>query len=162
MDAELRDHWLAHTRELLAEAGRRTGAARTAVIDLLAREGQCLLSAQDIVERLRKRRRVSAASVYRALEELHELGLLERVDGRDGTARYEIAAPQRARHHHFFDEDSGAIIPFTDDALERAIAEVASRLGVRLTSHEVTLRGMRDRSGGVGDRQPAGGAAERE
>lgn len=141
MDPELRDRWLARTEQRLVSTGRRSGAARTAVIELLAREGQCLVGAQDIVDRLRGHRPVSAASVYRALEELYELGLLHRVDGRDGIARYEIADAERTHHHHFVDEASGTVLPFTDEALEQAIADVAARLGIELSSHDVILRG---------------------
>jgi Fur family ferric uptake transcriptional regulator len=138
----LRDRWLEQVEQRLSRSGRRSGAARTAVVELLSREGQCLLSAQDIIERLRPERPGSVSSVYRALDELHELGLLHRLDGRDGIARFEIADPVQ-HHHHLIDEASGKITAFTDESLERAIAAVADRLGVQLTGHDVILRGRR-------------------
>jgi Fur family transcriptional regulator, ferric uptake regulator len=140
VDPALRDRWLSRAEGRLSGAGLRAGAARTAVVEVLAREGQCLVTAQEIVDRLRGERVGSAATVYRVLDELFELGLLHRVDGRDGVARYEIADPQR-HHHHFVDEDTGEVRAFTDAALERAIEAVARRLGVRLSSHDVILRG---------------------
>lgn len=145
MDPELRDRWLARAQQLTAGAGLRSGAARTAVIELLARDGQCLLSAQEITDRLRAQRSGSAATVYRVIDELFELGLLHRLDGRDGTARFEIADPQR-HHHHFVDERTGEVQAFADEPLEQAIDAVAQRLGVRLTGHDVVLRGARDAS----------------
>ena len=145
MDATLRDRWLERAEQRLAGAGLRAGAARTAVVELLAREGQCLLSAHEVTDRLRPKGVGSAASVYRVLDELFELGLLHRLDGRDGIARYEIADPER-HHHHIVDEHTGEVRPFTDESLEEAIAAVGERLGVRLTSHEVILRGVRGRS----------------
>jgi Fur family transcriptional regulator, ferric uptake regulator len=141
VDPALRDRWLSRAEDRLSGAGLRAGAARTAVVEVLAREGQCLVTAQEIVDRLRAERVGSAATVYRVLDELFELGLLHRVDGRDGVARYEIADPQR-HHHHFVDEDTGEVRAFTDAALERAIEAVARRLGVRLSSHDVILRGQ--------------------
>jgi Fur family ferric uptake transcriptional regulator len=140
VDEALRDRWLARADRRLSGSGRRAGAARRAVVELLARDGQCLLSPQEIIERLRPEGAGSPSSVYRALDELHELGLLHRLDARDGSARYEIADPLR-HHHHFLDEASGDVRPFTDDALEQAIDAVAERLGVRLTGHDVILRG---------------------
>jgi Fur family ferric uptake transcriptional regulator len=140
MDHALRDRWLDRADQQLSGTGKRAGAARTAVVELLAREGQCLLSAQEIIERLRADGVGSASSVYRALDELFDLGLLHRLDGRDGIARYEIADPLR-HHHHFVDEATGDVRAFTDDALEQAIAAVAERLGVQLTGHDVILRG---------------------
>jgi Fur family ferric uptake transcriptional regulator len=147
VDPELRDRWLAHANELVSGAGLRAGAARMAVIELLAREGQCLLSAQDITDLLRGKGAGSAASVYRVLDELFELGLLHRLDGRDGTARFEIADPQR-HHHHFVDERSGEVEAFSDEQLEVAIGAVAERLGVELSGHDVVLRGARRAAGG--------------
>jgi Fur family transcriptional regulator, ferric uptake regulator len=144
MDPELRDRWLEHAQECATGAGLRSGAARTAVIELLAREGQCLLSPQDMIDRLRAQGSGSAASVYRVIDELFGLGLLHRLDGRDGIARYEIADPDR-HHHHFVDEQTGEVEAFSDEALEQAINAVAGRLGVRLTGHDVVLRGARAR-----------------
>jgi Fur family transcriptional regulator, ferric uptake regulator len=145
MDSALRDRWLERAEQRLSGAGLRAGAARTAVVELLAREGQCLLSAQEITEQLRTHGVGSAASVYRVLDELFELGLLHRLDGRDGIARYEIADPER-HHHHIVDEHSGEVRPFADERLEEAIAAVGERLGMRLTSHEVILRGVPERT----------------
>jgi Fur family transcriptional regulator, ferric uptake regulator len=142
VDPELRDRWLARAVQLTSGAGLRSGAARTAVIELLAREGQCLLTAQEITDRLRSQGAGSPATVYRVMDELFELGLLHRLDGRDGVARFEIADPQR-HHHHFVDERTGEVQAFADDALEDAIDAVAERLGVELTGHDVVLRGTR-------------------
>jgi Fur family ferric uptake transcriptional regulator len=146
VDAELRDRWLVHAQQLAAGAGLRSGAARTAIVELLAREGQCLLSAQEITDRLRSQGSASAATVYRVIDELFALGLLHRLDGRDGVARFEIADPHR-HHHHFVDEQTGEVEPFADETLEHAIETVAQRLGVELSGHDVVLRGAR-RSGG--------------
>jgi Fur family ferric uptake transcriptional regulator len=140
MDQLLRDRWLAQADQTLSTAGRRSGAARTAVVELLAREGQCLLSAQDVVERIDHA--ASASSVYRTLDELAELGLLHHMTGRDGVTRFEIADPS-ARHHHVVEEPGGIVRPFTDAELDRAIERAAVRLGVRLTDHEVVIRGRR-------------------
>jgi Fur family ferric uptake transcriptional regulator len=146
MDPQLRDRWLAHAQRCTDGAGLRSGAARTAVVELLARDGQCLLSPQEITDRLRSQGSGSTTSVYRVIDELFELGLLHRLDGRDGIARYEIADPEH-HHHHFVDETTGTVEAFTDDALERAIDAVAQRLGIELTGHDVVLRGTRRRAG---------------
>ena len=142
MDPKLRDRWLEHAHRCTEGAGLRAGAARAAVIDVLARDGQCLMTAQEITDRVRARGKGSAASVYRIVDELFALGLLHRLDGRDGIARYEIADPEH-HHHHFVDEATGTVEAFTDDALEHAIHAVAARLGIDLSGHDVVLRGTR-------------------
>lgn len=142
MATEVNERWLEHAERRLNAAGLRSGAGRVAVIELLAREGRCLVTPQELVARLRETGTGSNATVYRALETLHGLGLVHRVDGRDGVARYEIADPDD-HHHHYVDEDAGAVLPFRDDDLERAVAAAADRLGLRLTGHDVILRGVR-------------------
>lgn len=140
MDAELRDRWLAHAHATIGRAGLRTGAAREGVVALLAREGQCLLSAQDLTDRARGQGVGSAASVYRILDELFALGLVHRVRGPDGVGRYEIADPD-GHHHHVVDQDTGEIRAFADERLEREILAAAQRLGLELTGHDVVLHG---------------------
>jgi Fur family transcriptional regulator, ferric uptake regulator len=156
VDPKLRDRWLAHAQRRTDGAGLRTGAARSAVIELLARDGQCLLTAQEITDRLRAQGTGSAASVYRIVDELFALGLLHRLDGRDGIARYEIADPEH-HHHHFVDEASGTVQAFSDDALEQAIDGAAARLGIELTGHDVVLRGTRRAAEAAADQAAASG-----
>ena len=80
------------------------------------------------------------ASVYRALDTLAELRLVQRVEAGDGVARFE---PSRAdhHHHHLVCDDCGKVEPFTDDPLERALERAAGRLGYALEQHDVVLRG---------------------
>src|SRR6266540_1917138 len=75
------DSWLEYTLETLRQSGYRSGGARTAVIEVLA-EQDCCLGAQEIFDLLRERggRKVGIASVYRVLELLASLGLVQRVE----------------------------------------------------------------------------------
>jgi Fe2+ or Zn2+ uptake regulation protein len=143
MDRIARRRWLEHSQAVLRGAGLRASAGRTAVVELLGRQS-CLLSAQDISDRLRREgSRGSTATVYRALETLHELGLVRRFDSGEGVARYEPVDPSGEHHHHIVIEDSGDVLPFEDAELERAIAGLGERLGLTLTSHDVILRARR-------------------
>lgn len=142
----VRERWLEVAHRRFSGTGRRAGAVRIALLELFAAEGQCLVTAGDVIRRLDEQGIGSPASVYRLLDELFALGLLHRVDGRDGTARYEIADPEH-HHHHLVDARTGEVHPFTDDALERAIAGVAERYGFRLERHDIILRGVKVQPG---------------
>jgi Fur family ferric uptake transcriptional regulator len=136
--------WREHTEEALREAGFRGGGARTAVLDLLSRQ-DCCASAQEIHDGLRgSGRAVGIASVYRVLEVLSELRLVQRVDVGDGIARFEPASPGGDHHHHVVCDDCGKVEPFTDPSLELAIARASGRLGYSVDAHEVVLRGECD------------------
>ncbi|MEA2194301.1 MAG: Fur family transcriptional regulator, ferric uptake regulator [Solirubrobacteraceae bacterium] len=132
--------WVLHANAVLRAAGLRASAGRTAVVELLGRQ-TCLLTAQEIADHLREEGSAgSTATVYRALETLHELGLLRRFDA-DGVARYEPIDPSGDHHHHIVLEETGDVVPFDDAELERAIAGIGQRLGLVVTSHDIILRG---------------------
>ncbi|MDO8183969.1 Fur family transcriptional regulator [Conexibacter sp. JD483] len=140
MADDAREKWLAEAKRRMRSAGMRSGQSRTAVMELLARDGRCLMSAQDVVDAMSARGASSRASVYRVLDTLHELGMLHRIDSGDGVARFEIADPDE-HHHHAVNEATGEITTFTDPVLEASIKAIAARLGLELTSHDVILRG---------------------
>ena len=131
--------WAQYADDTLRQTGRRTGGARSALLDLLGRQ-DCCLSAQEIHERLRDEgRRVGIASVYRVLEQLGSARLVQRVEVGDGVVRYEPAHDDH--HHHVVCESCGKVEPFHDDSLERVIGLVSERLSYDVSNHEVVLHG---------------------
>jgi Fur family transcriptional regulator, ferric uptake regulator len=132
--------WVEHAQRELSRAGHRSGGAREEVLGLLGAQ-DCLLSAQEIHDRLRDEGRgVGLASVYRALEVLANLRLVHRVDV-DGTACYEPADPSGEHHHHAICDRCGKLVPFEDAELERLLDGVGARLGYEIGGHDVVLRG---------------------
>ncbi len=133
--------WARQARQGLTDAGYRRGGARRAVIDLLD-EQVCALSASEIQHELATRNReVSRASVYRILEELEELMLVQRVEVGRGLLRYEPARHGPGHHHHLVCERCGRLEPFTDEGLERAIRKASERLPLQVCEHEIVMRG---------------------
>ncbi len=133
--------WLDHALGELRRAGHRTGGARTAVVSLLA-EQDCCLTAQEIFDELRERdRRVGIASVYRALDLLTTMKLVQRLEMGEGVARYEPAHADGEHHHHVVCERCGRVAAFEDDELEDALEGLGAKLGYALEGHDVVLRG---------------------
>jgi Fur family ferric uptake transcriptional regulator len=136
--------WEASALERLRAGGGRTGAARRAVVEFLGAQ-RCCHSAQEVHERIRSAGgHVGIASVYRTLDRLEELRLAQRVDLGDGVARFEPALPGGDHHHHLVCGDCGKVEPFSDPALEAALASVAGALHFDSSGHEVLLRGACD------------------
>jgi Fur family ferric uptake transcriptional regulator len=133
--------WSQDASNRLAAAGYRRGGARAAVVEVL--DGQpCALSAYDIEASLKAgSRAVGRASVYRVLDELEQLGLISRVEVGQGITRYE-ATRGDDHHHHLVCERCGAIVPFQDERLEKAIHGLPQRVAFTVTEHEVVLRGV--------------------
>lgn len=139
-----RDEWARLALTSLEQAGFRRGGARQAVIDVLAAE-PCAVGALEIEERLRTgERRVARASVYRALEQLAELGLVHKLDLGSEAARYERADPGGDHHHHMVCDECGKVLPFSDQALELAVSQIPGRQGFAVREHEVVLHGACD------------------
>ncbi|MHB8657187.1 MAG: Fur family transcriptional regulator [Solirubrobacteraceae bacterium] len=133
--------WSEQVRTSLAAAGLKRGGARERVIGLLA-EQPCALSAVEIEDRLRAEGQTTGrASIYRVLDLLVEHGLAERVEVGDGQARFERIVPGDHHHHHLVCDACGRLVAFDDPALEQAIDDLSQRLGVRVQSHDVLLRG---------------------
>jgi Fur family ferric uptake transcriptional regulator len=133
--------WSTGALERLRQESGRSGGARRLVVELLG-EQDCCLSAQEIHDALRGRGgSVGIASVYRALEGMDALGLVQRIDLGDGVARFEPAHAGGDHHHHLVCDDCGKVEPFEDAGLESAIERVAGGRGYAVAAHEVVLRG---------------------
>ena len=137
--------WSEHVHAVLSQAGLKRGGARERVIELLATK-PCALSAVEIEDELRSLGRPTGrASVYRVLDLLVEHGLAERLELGDGQARFERSHPDGEHHHHLVCDRCGRLVAFDDPGLEQAIDRLSDRLGVRIDSHDVLLRGACER-----------------
>jgi Fur family transcriptional regulator, ferric uptake regulator len=137
--------WARYALETLQAAGHRRGGARTAVVEALARHN-CAVTALDLDDELRRRQPpVGRASVYRALEQLEELGLVQRIEVTRGTAGYERIEPDGHHHHHAICRTCGRMVPFEDPSLERAIGQLSASISFDVTEHDVVLRGKCER-----------------
>jgi Fur family ferric uptake transcriptional regulator len=134
--------WLTQAEATLAAAGRKKGGARRAILELLGAES-CALSAIEIEDALRAEpsRRVSRASVYRILDELEGLGLVQRLDIGQPRVRYERVCGREDHHHHLVCDACGVVMPFSDPALERAISSLSERVPLAVSEHEIVLHG---------------------
>ena len=129
--------WTELATEALSGAGFRSGGGRRQVVEVLGSEN-CALTALEIDKRLPD---VGRATVYRALDQLESLGLVQRVDLGGEAAGYERLDPQGHHHHHIVCERCGRVVAFEDEGLERAIVALGKRPDFTVSSHEVTLRG---------------------
>jgi Fur family ferric uptake transcriptional regulator len=88
--------------------------------------------------------RISIATVYRTVRLFEEANILERHDFGDGRARYE-EAPSR-HHDHLIDLNTGEVVEFRNEEIERIQERIAAELGFELVGHRLELYGRRNRS----------------
>lgn len=128
------ERWSEQAEADLREAGHQLGGARRQVIELLAAQ-TCALTALEMDRRLSAGR----ASIYRALEQLEGLHLVQRIDVGGEAAGYERVGT--THHHHIVCERCGRLEPFFDDALEKTIGAISRKTSFEVATHDVTLRG---------------------
>ena len=122
---------------LAAKAGMRMTDQRRVIARVLS-EAQDHPDVEEVYHRaVSEDEAISIATVYRTVRLFEEAGILTRHDFGDGRARYEPAPDDH--HDHLIDIQSGKVIEFTNDEIERLQHEVAEKLGYRLVDHRLEL-----------------------
>lgn len=94
--------------------------------------------------------RLGKATIYRALDVLVRSELVEEHDFGEGFKRYEHRLSKDPVHHHLVCTDSGEIIEFRSEALERIVEETARRHGFLATDHKLVIFGLSKSSQAAG------------
>jgi Fe2+ or Zn2+ uptake regulation protein len=124
----------------LDDAGYRLTEPRRAVADLVAGHGGHF-TVPDLARAARERRlNVSRATLFRALEVMVEIGVVERLDLPSGDHAYVPCA--RAHHHHVVCSRCGRTAEVDDSGLTDAVNDIARASGFRIDTHRVELFGL--------------------
>ncbi|HSZ73608.1 MAG TPA: Fur family transcriptional regulator [Rhizomicrobium sp.] len=83
---------------------------------------------------------ISIATVYRTVKLFEDAGILERHDFRDGRSRYE-EIPE-SHHDHLIDVQTGKVVEFRNEEIEKLQRRVAEELGFELVDHRLELYGV--------------------
>ena len=85
--------------------------------------------------------KVSIATVYRTVRLFEESGIIEKHDFKGGKARYEQSPD--IHHDHLIDVNTGEIVEFVDEEIEKLQNKVAEKLGYKLVDHRLELYGTK-------------------
>ena len=88
--------------------------------------------------------KISISTVYRTVKLFEDAGIIERHDFREGRSRYEQMPDEH--HDHLIDVNSGAVIEFRSEEIERLQEEIARRHGFKLVGHRLELYAVRLKS----------------
>lgn len=123
-----------------SQAGLKMTDQRRTILRILG-EAEDHPSVEAVFERARARdSSISMATVYRTLNLLDELELVTKHDFNGNFSRYEV---NMDHHHHLMDLESGEVIEFQNEELERLKAKIAYDLGFELIDHRLELYGRR-------------------
>jgi Fur family transcriptional regulator, ferric uptake regulator len=124
----------------LHDHGYRLTEARRAVVETVARSTRALTPVQVYDAARRRYRGLGLVSVYRTLEKLEELHLVQRVHQPEGCQAF-ISASQ-GHQHLLLCQRCGRVTFFEGDDLDVLIGSLAARTGYQIREHWLQLFGL--------------------
>ncbi|MDR5903272.1 ferric iron uptake transcriptional regulator [Halomonas icarae] len=123
----------------LRKAGLKVTLPRVKILQILENaQGEHHLSAEDVYKTLLDAGEdVGLATVYRVLTQFEAANLVVRHNFDGGHAVFEIS--QEEHHDHMVCLESGEIVEFFDEVIERRQQEIAEEHGYELVDHDLVL-----------------------
>jgi Fur family transcriptional regulator, ferric uptake regulator len=122
----------------LRNAGLKVTHPRVRILEILEASDGKHMTAEDIYrDLLGHHDDIGLATVYRVLTQFESAGLVLKHNFEGGQAVYEI---DRGKHHdHMIDIETGKVIEFTSDEIEKLQRDVADKYGYQIEDHSLVL-----------------------
>lgn len=132
-------------KKMLKEKGLKLTGQRLLVLETMAEHPGEHLTAEEIFDLARRNYpEIGLATIYRTLQVLVELNVVDKISFDDGFARYELIEEldsERHHHHHAICIGCKTVISLEEDLLEALEQELMENHGFAVTDHEVKLYG---------------------
>jgi Fur family ferric uptake transcriptional regulator len=129
-------------RHLMAN-GYKLTSQREIILRVLLENEQDHLSAEGVFMLVKEKyAEIGLATVYRTLELLAELTVVEKMNFGDGVARYDLRAEgQEHMHHHLICDECGSLKEIKEDWLLELEQRVEREFGFKVTDHRLDFTG---------------------
>ncbi len=125
-------------RQELRKAGLKITLPRLKILEILEGARSRHLSAEDIYkELLQSGEDIGLATVYRVLTQFEGAGLITRHNFEGGHSVFEI--DDGDHHDHMVCVDTGDVIEFVNDEIEKLQHTIAEEFGYELLDHSLVL-----------------------
>lgn len=132
-------------KDILREKGLKVTNQRLMVLEIMAEHPGEHLTAEEIYDLARLQcPDIGLATIYRTVQVLVELLIIDKVSFDDGFARYELGdyeGVSKHHHHHAICTQCGKVFSFEDDLLDTLEQALLDSIGFTVTDHEVKLYG---------------------
>ena len=121
-------------KDALYSEGLRFTDQRLAILENILKSKEHR-DCDEIYNSLKKRGyKVSKATIYRTLDVLFKYDFVRKLDIGDGSVKYEskLGSPH---HDHMICVETGSIIEFVDDRIEKIQDEIAEKKGYKIIKH---------------------------
>ena len=134
-------------KEKLREKGLKVTQQRILVLSVLEQNSGVHMTAEDVYGLVSKDYpEIGLATVYRTLQLLWDMQLVDRINLDDGCVRYEIGhllkGNARHSHHHLICRSCGRVISFDGDLLDGLEEHIEKTTGFHVLDHEVKFYGL--------------------
>jgi len=124
----------------LRKVGLKVTLPRVKILQILESSENKHMSAEDVYKALIEGDQdVGLATVYRVLTQFEAAGLVTRHHFEGGHSVFEVDSGDH--HDHLVCMETGAVIEFQNDTIERLQEQIAEELGYELVDHNLVLYG---------------------
>ena len=125
-------------RKELRKAGLKVTLPRLKILEILEDSKLRHMSAEDIYKELiGSEEDIGLATVYRVLTQFEAAGLVTRHNFEGGHSVFELDDGEH--HDHMVCVDSGEVVEFVSEEIERLQEEIADKHGFELLDHSLVL-----------------------
>lgn len=125
-------------RKELRQAGLKVTLPRLKILEILEDAKMRHMSAEDIYKQLLEEGEdIGLATVYRVLTQFESAGLVSRHNFEGGHSVFEL--DEGEHHDHMVVVDSGEVVEFVSEEIERIQEEIAEKHGFELLDHSLVL-----------------------
>ena len=87
---------------------------------------------------------ISLATVYRTVKLFEDAGILEKHEFKDGRSRYEKTPD--GHHDHLIDINTGDVIEFQSEEIEKLQKKIAQQLGFDIIDHRLEIYAVKTKN----------------
>ncbi len=122
----------------LRQAGLKVTLPRLKILEILETATERHMSAEDIYKALLEAGEdIGLATVYRVLTQFENAGLVKRHNFEGGHSVFEL--DQGPHHDHMVRVDTGEVVEFVNEEIERLQEKIAGEHGYELVDHSLVL-----------------------
>lgn len=138
------EHRIEGIKKQLRSQGYKLTPQRQATVSVLLEREEDHLSAEEIFLLVKdKAPEIGLATVYRTLELLSELKIVDKINFGDGVSRYDLRKEGAEHfHHHLVCMECGSVVEIADDLLGDVEKIVESDWGFQVKDHRLTFHGI--------------------
>ena len=144
--------------EILKSKGLKITNQRLLVLEVLAGANGKHYSTEEIYDLVKLTYpEIGLATVYRTIQLLLDLEIIDKINFDDGFVRYELSEQleeqSKHQHHHLICKKCGQVFSFKEDLLDLLEEKIKKEMGFQISNHEVKFYGYckscQDKNGGV-------------